>query len=102
MALDAARGMSYLHGQGIIHRDLKSANLLIDRSYRAKVCDFGLARAQSNIQRGGMGTAQYDAPEIILDGNQATLKSDVYSFGVVRPVRRLVPVASVETRSEGR
>ena len=41
MVLDAARGMCFLHGEGVLHRDLKSANLLVDRGYRVKVCDFG-------------------------------------------------------------
>eukprot|EP01052_Picozoa_sp_SAG31_P018023 SAG31_NODE_1259_length_9077_cov_3.520049_3_plen_361_part_00 len=85
MSLDGARGMCFLHGENIVHRDLKSANLLIDRSYRVKVCDFGLAKAlsQTAASRGEQGTPQYDAPELILQGKQADKKSDVYSFGVV-------------------
>ena len=86
MCLDAAKGMCFLHGEGIIHRDLKSANLLVDRSYRVKVCDFGLARALSTSTGGSrrrVGTPQYDAPEVIVDGKPGDQFSDVYSFGVV-------------------
>ena len=87
MMLDAAKGMCFLHGEGIIHRDLKSANLLVDRSYRVKVCDFGLARALSTtiggLGRRRVGTPQYDAPEVIVDGKAGDQSSDVYSFGVV-------------------
>ena len=86
MCLDAAKGMLFLHGEGIIHRDLKSANLLVDRSYRVKVCDFGLARTLGSTVGGSrreVGTPQYDAPEVIVEGKPADVYSDVYSFGVV-------------------
>lgn len=86
MCLDAAKGMLFLHGEGIIHRDLKSANLLVDRSYRVKVCDFGLARTLGSTvgeSRREVGTPQYDAPEVIVEGKPADIYSDVYSFGVV-------------------
>ena len=90
MCLDASKGMCFLHGEGIIHRDLKSANLLVDRSYRVKVCDFGLARALRDPSRRRVGTPQYDAPEVIVDGKPGDKFSDVYSFGVPTPLNNSV------------
>lgn len=88
-AMDVARGMSCLHAQRppVIHRDLKSANLLVSARFEVKVADFGLSRiknhAQMMISRAGMeGTVEYCAPEV-LRGEPYTEKCDVWSFGVV-------------------
>lgn len=60
--------MNYLHcGQpSVLHRDLKSANILLDESYNAKVCDFGLSRltAKTRSMTGNCGTVQWMAPEV--------------------------------------
>ncbi|XP_026429926.1 probable serine/threonine-protein kinase SIS8 [Papaver somniferum] len=87
MALDIARGMNYLHRHNppIIHRDLKSSNLLVDKNWKVKVGDFGLSRlkyATFLTTSAGNGTPQWMAPEVIRNEPEDE-KSDVYSFGVV-------------------
>eukprot|EP00742_Colponemidia_sp_Colp-10_P007271 GILJ01007817.1.p1 GENE.GILJ01007817.1~~GILJ01007817.1.p1 ORF type:complete len:862 (-),score=71.89 GILJ01007817.1:172-2757(-) len=85
MARDAARGMTYLHlfkPVPILHRDLKSLNLLVTDDFTVKVCDFGWARLKSCTMTGHIGTFQWMAPEVIANQNY-TEKADVFSFGVV-------------------
>ncbi|PWZ07342.1 putative receptor-like protein kinase [Zea mays] len=94
IALDMARGLEYLHehcSPPVIHRDLKSSNILLDSDFNAKISDFGLAVTSGNIDKGSMklsGTLGYVAPEYLLDATvsisgKLTEKSDVYAFGVV-------------------
>ncbi|KAF5198725.1 Serine/threonine-protein kinase EDR1 [Thalictrum thalictroides] len=87
MALDVARGMNYLHNSTpvIVHRDLKSPNLLVDKNWVVKVCDFGLSRMKHNTflsSRSTAGTAEWMAPEV-LRNEPSDEKCDVYSFGVI-------------------
>nr|XP_043631647.1 probable serine/threonine-protein kinase SIS8 isoform X2 [Erigeron canadensis] len=87
MALDTARGMNYLHNctPVIVHRDLKSPNLLVDKNWVVKVCDFGLSRMKNSTflsSRSTAGTAEWMAPEV-LRNEPSDEKCDVYSFGVV-------------------
>ncbi|KAG8643372.1 hypothetical protein MANES_11G033200v8 [Manihot esculenta] len=91
VALDAARGLEYIHEHTkthYVHRDIKTSNILLDGSFRAKISDFGLAKLVGKIGEGEatttkvVGTFGYLAPEYLSDG-LATAKSDVYAFGVV-------------------
>ncbi|ESQ32523.1 hypothetical protein EUTSA_v10003696mg [Eutrema salsugineum] len=92
IALDAARGIQYLHEFAVplvIHRDIKSSNILLDATWTAKVSDFGLSQMGpteeedvSHLSLRAAGTLGYIDPEYYRL-QQLTTKSDVYSFGVV-------------------
>jgi eukaryotic-like serine/threonine-protein kinase len=82
---EAAAGLAHAHDRGVIHRDIKPHNILLDENGRPKLSDFGVARAldASQATRTGayLGTALYSPPEQ-LRGEGVTPKSDVYSLGV--------------------
>lgn len=87
--IQAARGLSHAHKNGVIHRDVKPANLLADNQGIVKVLDLGLARtdqpqeAEIGLTETGlfMGTADYAAPEMALGPKRADARTDVYGLG---------------------
>ncbi|TYJ10109.1 hypothetical protein E1A91_A11G185600v1 [Gossypium mustelinum] len=83
VALDVSKGMNYLHQNNIIHRDLKTANLLMDENQVVKVADFGVARvqSQSGVMTAETGTYRWMAPEVIKH-KPYDHKADVFSFGI--------------------
>ncbi|KAH6764093.1 Leucine-rich repeat transmembrane protein kinase [Perilla frutescens var. frutescens] len=89
ICLGIARGLAYLHEESrvkIVHRDIKTSNVLLDKDLNAKISDFGLAKLneddQTHISTRIAGTIGYMAPEYAMRG-YLTSKADVYSFGVV-------------------
>lgn len=85
MAIDVARGMSFLHlhRPPIMHRDLKTLNLLVTDSDAIKICDFGMTTVKTRAYATTVaGTTQWMAPEILREGKYNE-KADVFSFGIV-------------------
>lgn len=84
IALEIARGMEYIHSQGVIHRDLKPENILFDEDFCVKIADFGIAceEAYCDVLAEDPGTYRWMAPEMIKHKPYGR-KVDVYSFGLV-------------------
>ena len=97
-ALDIARGMQFLHSRKIVHRDLKTLNVLLNSNKKVKICDFGFSRfAESKTEMtASVGTPHWMAPEILERGAAYTSKVDVYAYGVV-----LWEMATSQTPYEG-
>ncbi|GMF09961.1 unnamed protein product [Phytophthora lilii] len=86
IAMDVAEGLVYLHclRPVVVHRDLKSKNVLLNRKFQAKLSDFGVSRKThvNETMTSGVGTLLWTAPEII-EGKKYSEKADIYSLGVV-------------------
>lgn len=86
IAMGIAHGMIVVHENNIIHRDLKTANILMDEHLLPKICDFGIARfegiGESNLMTAGIGTSIYMAPELYATRTYSN-KVDVYSYAFI-------------------
>ncbi|KAH7657793.1 Non-specific serine/threonine protein kinase protein [Dioscorea alata] len=82
---DICKGLMYMHRMKIVHRDLKSANCLVNKYWTVKICDFGLSRVMTDVpmrDESSAGTPEWMAPELIRN-EPITEKCDIFSLGVI-------------------
>jgi serine/threonine-protein kinase len=112
LAQELLEALSHIHAVGILHRDVKPANVIVEPEGTAKLIDFGIAlsRDETSLTRTGMvlGTERFSAPEV-LEGQAATERSDLYSCGVLlracegersRALRRLIAALTAKDPHE--
>jgi len=92
MALDITRGLHYIHSERVLHRDMKSSNVLLFEDLRAKISDFGLSKIKIEnnqtfstlyVTNNVEGTYRWKAPETLTDDDRYTDKADIYSLGII-------------------
>lgn len=97
---DILQGLSYLHNNHVIHRDLKPLNIVVAKDYTAKICDFGLATVIESKQMADkrLGTLRWMAPELLSKKPVYTFATDVYAVGWLfyEILTRKMPYSSVE------
>ena len=99
VAIDITRGVAHLHAIGIMHRDLKSENVLIDERMRAKVSDLGTAAVVAHSMSTNLVSPNFLAPERLRGDTRYTSKADVYSLGVTMLEMATGEAADVDRRS---
>lgn len=96
-------GLHYLHDQGVVHRDVKAANMLLSESGEVKLADFGVATTVATLHNTVVGTPHWMAPETVLGGDGSCTASDIWSLGATiielltmnPPYHDLVPMAAI-------
>ncbi|KAF1317297.1 Tkl protein kinase, partial [Globisporangium splendens] len=106
IAFHVAHALTYLHSLDpiVLHRDLKSKNILLDRNFNAKITDFGVSRESSDrTMTAGVGTSLWMAPEVMM-GERYDEKADIFSFGVVLSEldSHMLPYAEAKETNSGR
>jgi hypothetical protein len=95
VAIDVARGLRFLHSRQILHRDLKSLNVLLSEDGQARICDFGFSRKLTSGKRmtNQIGTSQWMAPELLIGNSAYDGAVDVYAYGILlwEIVTKLIP-----------
>ncbi len=105
MTLDMACGLAFLHAENILHRDLKSLNVLLDEHYHAKLTDFGLSKVKTETRtttkNQSVGSEGWIAPELTDPDGVYTQKSDVFSMGITmwEMATRRIPYEKASSRS---
>ena len=91
-----AGAIAYLHEHGIIHGDIKAANILVSDRVEPLLCDFGLSKSDdgaTSVGLQGVGTVRFQSPEVLIEGGGKSFASDVWAFGMTISEVRLSPPA---------